>query len=72
MRKRHQHGDEQIVALREWARGMADSSDDMNFKPSSCRLLQRQTLIVYDDRDPLYPLEMEVEMCRAISRSACG
>ena len=29
MRKRHNLGDEQIVALREWQRGMKDSYDDM-------------------------------------------
>src|ERR1035441_8229147 len=29
MRKRHKLGDEQIVALREWQRGMKDSYDDM-------------------------------------------
>jgi pimeloyl-ACP methyl ester carboxylesterase len=28
------------------------------------------TLIVYGDRDPLYPVEMAVEMYRAIPRSA--
>src|SRR5579862_4286998 len=33
MRKRHKHGDEQIVAIWEWLHGMADSHDDMNFTP---------------------------------------
>ena len=31
IRKRHRLGDEQIVALWEWQRGMKDSYDDMNF-----------------------------------------
>jgi pimeloyl-ACP methyl ester carboxylesterase len=33
MRQPHRLGDDQIVALREWQRGMADSHDDMNFTP---------------------------------------
>jgi pimeloyl-ACP methyl ester carboxylesterase len=53
MRKRHKHGDEQIVDLWDWARGMKDSHDDMNFTPSSLAKITASTLIVYGDRDPL-------------------
>ena len=70
MRRRHKLGDEQIVALWDWARGMSDSRDDMNFTPSSLSRITASTLIVYGDRDPLYPVEMAVEMYRAIPRSA--
>jgi pimeloyl-ACP methyl ester carboxylesterase len=70
MRKRHKHGDEQIVALWDWTRGMAESHDDMNFTPASMSKITAPTLIVYGDRDPLYPVEMAVEMYRAIPRSA--
>ena len=70
MRKRHKHGDEQIVALWDWTRGMSASHDDMNFTPQSLSRITAPTLIVYGDRDPLYPVEMAVEMYRAISRSA--
>src|SRR5271155_708118 len=35
MRERHKLGDEQIVALWEWQRGMKDSYDDMNLTPPS-------------------------------------
>jgi pimeloyl-ACP methyl ester carboxylesterase len=70
MRKRHKHGDEQIKAIWEWSRGMADSYDDMNFTPSSLSRISASTLIVYGDRDFLYPVEMAVEMYRAIPRSA--
>jgi pimeloyl-ACP methyl ester carboxylesterase len=69
MRKRHKLGDEQIVALWEWARGMKDSHDDMNFTPSSLTRVTARTLIIYGDRDPLYPVEMGVEMYRAIPDS---
>jgi pimeloyl-ACP methyl ester carboxylesterase len=70
MRKRHKLGDEQIVALWDWGRGMKDSYDDMNFTPPSLSRITASTLIVYGDRDPLYPVEMAVEMYRAIPRSA--
>ena len=70
MRRRHQLGDEQIIALWEWARAMLDSYDDMNFTPASLARITASTLIVYGDRDPLYPVEMGVDMYRAIPRSA--
>ena len=70
MRQRHKLGDEQIAALWEWTRGMKDSHEDMNFTPSSLAQVTAQTLIVYGDRDPLYPVEMGVEMYRAIPGSA--
>lgn len=70
MRKRHKLGDEQIVALWDWARGMSESYDDMNFTSASLAKITASTLIVYGDRDFLYPVEMAVEMYRAIPRSA--
>jgi len=70
MRSRHKLGDQQIVALWNWTREMKDSYDDMNFTPPSLSRITARTLIVYGDRDPLYPVEMAVEMYRAIPRSA--
>jgi pimeloyl-ACP methyl ester carboxylesterase len=70
MRKCHKLGDDQIRAIWEWPRGMADSNDDMNFTPASLSRITASTLIVYGDRDFLYPVEMGVEMYRAIPRSA--
>ena len=70
MRQRHKQGDQQIVALWDWARGLEGSYDDMNFTPPSLSRITASTLIVYGDRDPLYPVEMAVEMYRAIPCSA--
>jgi pimeloyl-ACP methyl ester carboxylesterase len=70
MRSRHKLGDEQIIALWDWMREMKDSYDDMNFKPASLSEIRTSTLIVYGDRDPLYPAEIAMEMYRAIPRSA--
>ena len=47
MRKRHKLGDDQIVALWEWQRGMKDSHDDMNFTPPLLARIKAPTLIVY-------------------------
>jgi pimeloyl-ACP methyl ester carboxylesterase len=69
MRKRHKHGDEQIMAIWEWLRGMADSYDDMDFTPPSLARITARTLIVYGDRDFLYPIEMATDMYRAIPQS---
>lgn len=69
MRKRHKLGDQQIASLWDWARGMEYSYHDMNFTPPALSRIAARTLIVYGDRDPLYPVEMAVEMYRAIPRS---
>jgi pimeloyl-ACP methyl ester carboxylesterase len=49
---------------------MADSQDDMNFTAPSLSRISTSTLIVYGDRDFLYPIEMAVDLYRAIPRSA--
>lgn len=69
MRKSHKLGDEQIIALWGWTREMKDSYDDMNFTPPSLSRIEAATLIVFGDRDPLYPVEMAIEMYRAIPQS---
>ncbi len=70
MRRRHKHGDAQIVALWEQCRAMKDSHDDMDFTLADLARISASTLIVYGDRDPLYPVEMAVEMYRAIPKAA--
>lgn len=70
MRRRHKHGDEQITALWDWGRAMQDSYDDMNFTPPVLSRITASSLIVYGDRDPLYPVEMAVQMYRAIPKAA--
>jgi len=70
MRARHRLGDEQIRALWAQQRAFKDSYDDMSFTPPSLSRITARTLIVYGDRDPLYPVEMGVEMYRAIPRAA--
>lgn len=70
MRERHLHGDDQIRALWRQANAFKDSYDDMNFTPPLLSRIEARTLIVNGDRDPLYPVEIFVEMYRAIPRSS--
>jgi pimeloyl-ACP methyl ester carboxylesterase len=69
MRQSHKHGDEQIRAI--WTHGQAlkDSYDDMNFTPPYLSTIAARTLIVYGDRDPLYPVHIALEMYTAIPDS---
>lgn len=70
MRARHRRGDEQIRALLRQPRSFAESVDDMAFTPSLLSTVRARTLIVHGDRDPLYPVEIAVELYRGIQRSA--
>ena len=69
-RARHVHGDDQIRMLHDQMRGLKDSYDDMAFTPPLLGTILARTLIVHGDRDPLYPVELAVEMYRAIPSSA--
>jgi pimeloyl-ACP methyl ester carboxylesterase len=69
MRERHKGGEPQLRQLFAMARGFADSYDDMNFTPAYLGTITAETLIVFGDRDPLYPVSMALDMHRAIPRS---
>jgi pimeloyl-ACP methyl ester carboxylesterase len=70
LRRRHPGGDVQIRALLASAAAFADSYDDMSFTPPQLSTIQARTLIVQGDRDPLYPVELSVEMAKAIPQSS--
>jgi len=70
MRGRHVHGDDQIRALWRHARGFADDRQDMNFDAASLSAITAKSLVVHGDRDPLYPVELAVELYRAIPAAA--
>jgi pimeloyl-ACP methyl ester carboxylesterase len=70
LRRRHPGGDAQINQLLASTRAFADSYDDMTFTPPHLATIQAHTLIVQGDRDPLYPLEISVEMARAIPHAS--
>lgn len=70
LRQRHPGGDAQVDALLASTKAFAESYDDMNFTPPLLSTIQARTLIVQGDRDPLYPVELSVEMAKAIPRSS--
>ena len=70
MRGRHQLGDDQIRALWRHAREFADDRDDMNFSAAALSAITAKTLIVHGDRDPLYPVELAVELLRGIPNAS--
>ena len=70
MRRRHPGGDEQIKKILASTAAFAESYDDVNFTTPYLSTIQARTLIVQGDRDPLYPVEISVEMARAIPRSS--
>lgn len=70
LRKTHLGGDKQIEALLASTRSFADSPDDMNLAPTDLAAIQARTLIVQGDRDPLYPVELSLEMAKAIPNSS--
>lgn len=69
-RQRHVQGDDQIRMLYDQMRGLKDSYDDMAFTPPLLGTITARTLVVHGDRDPLYPVELALEMYRSIPKSA--
>ena len=69
MRQRHTHGEPQIRQLFSIVRGFADSYDDVNFTPPYLGTITADTLIVFGDRDPLYPVSLAFDLQKAIPRS---
>jgi pimeloyl-ACP methyl ester carboxylesterase len=69
MHQRHKHGPEQVRALMEQARGFKDNYDDMTLTPPHLGTITARALLVFGDRDPLYPVHIPVEMHTAIPKS---
>ena len=70
MRSMKAEGDERTRALARYAHAFADDRDDMNFTTATLSAITARTLIVHGDRDPLYPLELAVELLRGIPNSS--
>ena len=69
LRRRHPGGDEQIQAILASTKSFATSYDDLNFTPPLLSTIKARTFIIQGDRDPLYPVELSVEMFKAIPNS---
>jgi len=69
MRQRHRQGEAQLQALLQQAKGFQSSYDDMTITPPHLATIAARTLLVFGDRDPLYPIHIPVEMHTSIPRS---
>jgi pimeloyl-ACP methyl ester carboxylesterase len=67
LRERHRR-DGQLESLFAQVRAFADG-DDPNFTREDLATIAADTLIVFGDRDPLYPVSLAVELREAIPRS---
>lgn len=66
MRTIHFYGDDQIKMLWQQANEFSESYNDMNFTPEMLSQIKSKTLIVQGDRDPIYPIELSIEMYKNI------
>lgn len=67
MRARHRR-EGQLETLFAQVRAFADG-DDPNFTPERLATITAETLIVFGDRDPLYPISLALELREAIPHS---
>jgi pimeloyl-ACP methyl ester carboxylesterase len=70
MRQRHKYGDHQIQQLFAMVHSFADIYDDVNFTPPYLSTITARTLIVFGDRDFLYPVSLALELREAIPQSS--
>jgi pimeloyl-ACP methyl ester carboxylesterase len=68
MRERHKQPG-QLQRLFAIARAFADSYDDVNFTPPLLSTIDAECLIVFGDRDPLYPVTLATDLRNAIPHS---
>jgi len=69
LRQSHKHGESQIAQLFAMVHAFADDYEDVNFTLSLLSRITARTLIVFGDRDPLYPAGMAMELYTAIPSS---
>lgn len=67
MRQRHQR-DGQLESLFAQTRALAEGTDP-SFTPQDLATITAETLIVFGDRDPFYPVSLAVDLRAAIPRS---
>lgn len=70
MRASHVHGDEQIRRLWQQAQAWQHDHEDLCFTAPELATIEARTLLVCGDRDPLYPVDIFVDMYRAIPRAS--
>ncbi len=69
MRASHKYGEPQVQQLIAHARDLAESYDDVNFTPSLLSRITANTLIVFGDSDPFYPVSLASDLHAGIPDS---
>lgn len=69
MRAIHRAGESQLQQLFAQSRAFGDSYNDVAFTPPLLATITAETLVVFGDRDPLYPVSLAFELRRSIPRS---
>jgi pimeloyl-ACP methyl ester carboxylesterase len=69
LRKQHPSGNEQIKMLMASTKTFATSYDDMNIDTRRLANIRARTFIIQGDSDPLYPVQISIEMANAIPQS---
>jgi len=69
-KRSHSGGEHQIQALIASARGFADDDDDLAFTPPRLSRIKARVLIVQGDSDPLYPVDLSVDLAKAIPNAS--
>ncbi len=68
-RKIHKHGDAQIFDLLSQFKASSDSYDDMNFTTPYLSTIKSKTYIIQGERDRYFPINVAIEMYKAIPNS---
>ena len=63
-------GDTQIRQLVAQFKAFHDNHDDMNFSASNLETIEARTLVVHGDRDRFFPVDIPVDLYRAIPDAA--
>lgn len=66
LRQLHPRGDDQIRELYKQVHSFAETYDDVNFTSSNLSTISARTLLVQGDKDPLYPIDITINMYKAI------
>lgn len=68
-RKVHRHGDAQINSILTQFKAFTDDYDDMNFTSAYLSTIKSKTYIIQGERDRRFPINLAIEMYRAIPYS---
>jgi pimeloyl-ACP methyl ester carboxylesterase len=69
LRATHAQGPDHVDRIFRLINGLADDRDDVDFSAESLARITAETLIVFGDHDPLYPVSLACELRAAIARS---